>query len=329
MKYMLMMNAPRGDGRLGRDEVAAGRPSGPHRVHEATSPRNLRTPASSSAAKGWRPRRKPGSCARRQDGAPAVTDGPFAEAKEFLAGYWIVDVETPAARLRDCRAGVGGAGAGRQAAEHADRSARGDERTARRSVTHAGLDASDREPAARARAAGSRRDRPPLQGFRRGRRCGAGGARRGGVQWPREGVPDNPRGWLIQVATRRMTDHLRSETARRRAEDAGRAVVDRRSVVDGFAMHGTIGARRHARAAVHVLSSRAHRARRPSRSRCAPSAASRRRRSPTRSSCRKRRWRSASAARSRRIKASRRAVPHADETRARGAARPPCCTCCI
>jgi hypothetical protein len=25
-------------------------------------------------------------------GAPEVTDGPFAEAKEFLAGYWIVDV---------------------------------------------------------------------------------------------------------------------------------------------------------------------------------------------------------------------------------------------
>ena len=27
--------------------------------------------------------------------APEVTDGPFAEAKEFLAGYWIVDVESP------------------------------------------------------------------------------------------------------------------------------------------------------------------------------------------------------------------------------------------
>ena len=26
---------------------------------------------------------------------PEVTDGPFAEAKEFLAGYWIVDCETP------------------------------------------------------------------------------------------------------------------------------------------------------------------------------------------------------------------------------------------
>ena len=31
----------------------------------------------------------------RKDGTPEVTDGPFAEAKEFLAGYWIVDVERP------------------------------------------------------------------------------------------------------------------------------------------------------------------------------------------------------------------------------------------
>jgi len=29
------------------------------------------------------------------DGAPVITDGPFPEAKEFLAGYWIVDVEGP------------------------------------------------------------------------------------------------------------------------------------------------------------------------------------------------------------------------------------------
>ena len=26
------------------------------------------------------------------DGSPAVTDGPFPESKEFLAGYWVVDV---------------------------------------------------------------------------------------------------------------------------------------------------------------------------------------------------------------------------------------------
>jgi RNA polymerase sigma factor (sigma-70 family) len=37
-------------------------------------------------------------------------------------------------------------------------------------------------------------------------------------KWPREGVPDNPRAWLIQVAARRMADHLRTEIARRRRE---------------------------------------------------------------------------------------------------------------
>jgi predicted RNA polymerase sigma factor len=38
------------------------------------------------------------------------------------------------------------------------------------------------------------------------------------AQWPRDGIPDNPRGWLIQVALRRMTDHVRSEISRRRRE---------------------------------------------------------------------------------------------------------------
>jgi hypothetical protein len=28
-------------------------------------------------------------------GAPVVTDGPFTETKEFLAGFWIVDCPTP------------------------------------------------------------------------------------------------------------------------------------------------------------------------------------------------------------------------------------------
>jgi RNA polymerase sigma factor (sigma-70 family) len=40
------------------------------------------------------------------------------------------------------------------------------------------------------------------------------------AQWPAEGIPDNPRGWLHHVALRRMTDHLRGELARRRREDA-------------------------------------------------------------------------------------------------------------
>ncbi|HEY3493356.1 MAG TPA: sigma-70 family RNA polymerase sigma factor [Polyangiaceae bacterium] len=40
------------------------------------------------------------------------------------------------------------------------------------------------------------------------------------TKWPSEGVPDNPRAWLIQVAARRLSDQLRSEIARRRRETA-------------------------------------------------------------------------------------------------------------
>jgi len=38
------------------------------------------------------------------------------------------------------------------------------------------------------------------------------------TQWPQEGIPENPRGWLIQVASRRITDQLRSEISRRERE---------------------------------------------------------------------------------------------------------------
>ncbi|WP_020389352.1 RNA polymerase sigma factor [Kribbella catacumbae] len=38
-------------------------------------------------------------------------------------------------------------------------------------------------------------------------------------QWPEQGLPDNPRAWLITVASRRLTDLLRSEQARQRRED--------------------------------------------------------------------------------------------------------------
>ena len=37
-------------------------------------------------------------------------------------------------------------------------------------------------------------------------------------QWPAQGLPDNPRGWLITVATRRLTDQVRADTARRLRE---------------------------------------------------------------------------------------------------------------
>lgn len=38
------------------------------------------------------------------------------------------------------------------------------------------------------------------------------------ITWERDGLPENPRAWLTQVAFRRMTDHIRSESARRRRE---------------------------------------------------------------------------------------------------------------
>jgi hypothetical protein len=48
-----------------------------------------------------------------KDGAP-ITDGVFPEAKEFLAGYWIVDVESPERAYRvaaraSAAPGIGGA----------------------------------------------------------------------------------------------------------------------------------------------------------------------------------------------------------------------------
>jgi len=38
--------------------------------------------------------------------------------------------------------------------------------------------------------------------------------------WPEQGLPDNPRAWLITVASRRLTDQLRSEASRKRREAA-------------------------------------------------------------------------------------------------------------
>jgi RNA polymerase sigma factor (sigma-70 family) len=51
------------------------------------------------------------------------------------------------------------------------------------------------------------------------------------LHWPQEGVPDNPRGWLIQAASRRLIDHWRSEQSRRERETL--ASADRAAEVPG------------------------------------------------------------------------------------------------
>ncbi len=54
------------------------------------------------------------------------------------------------------------------------------------------------------------------------------------TRWPVDGVPDDPKAWLITVAARRLTDLLRSEQARRRREDAVAAwTPPQRRVVPG------------------------------------------------------------------------------------------------
>src|SRR4051812_5051680 len=44
-------------------------------------------------------------------------------------------------------------------------------------------------------------------------------------QWPRDGRPANPQGWLVTVADRRLVDEWRSESARRRREESA-ALLD-------------------------------------------------------------------------------------------------------
>ena len=60
------------------------------------------------------------------------------------------------------------------------------------------------------------------------------------TQWPAEGIPSNPRGWLYHVAVRRLTDEVRRDIARRRREDA---VAAERSAIETVVptMFGEIG----------------------------------------------------------------------------------------
>ncbi len=51
------------------------------------------------------------------------------------------------------------------------------------------------------------------------------------LQWPDKGLPDNPRGWLITVASRRLTDEIRGASARRLREARAAALVPPEALV--------------------------------------------------------------------------------------------------
>ena len=93
MKYMLMMHAPRGTGIY---QINSWAPED-FRAHMEFMHRLNREITDAGEwvdAQGLTPPGQAKLVRAGKDGAP-VTDGPFPEAKEFLAGFWIVDVETP------------------------------------------------------------------------------------------------------------------------------------------------------------------------------------------------------------------------------------------
>ena len=91
MKFMLMMHAGRGAGDW---DVMSWPPKAiqAHMAHMDTLYKDLQAAGQLVDAQGLAPPQDARVVRATASGKPEVTDGPFAEAKEFLAGYWIVDV---------------------------------------------------------------------------------------------------------------------------------------------------------------------------------------------------------------------------------------------
>ena len=93
MKYMMMMHAPRGTGDY---EINHWAPEDfdAHMAFLHQFNRELTEAGEWVDVLGLTPPGEAKLVRAGRDGAP-VTDGPFPEAKEFLAGFWIVDVDSP------------------------------------------------------------------------------------------------------------------------------------------------------------------------------------------------------------------------------------------
>ncbi|MGQ0650133.1 MAG: YciI family protein, partial [Gemmatimonadaceae bacterium] len=94
MRYMLMMHAPRGSGDWQINDWSPEE----FQAHIAFMHRFNTELTDAGELVGGEGLAPPGDARvvrAGKDGLPAVTDGPFAEAKEFLAGYWIVAVDRP------------------------------------------------------------------------------------------------------------------------------------------------------------------------------------------------------------------------------------------
>lgn len=94
MRFMLMMHAPRGTGEYQVNNWAP-EDFQAHIAFMHTFNQELIKAGELVGAEGLAPPGEARVVRAGKEGAPAVTDGPFAESKEFLAGYWIVEVEQP------------------------------------------------------------------------------------------------------------------------------------------------------------------------------------------------------------------------------------------
>lgn len=94
MKFMLMMHAPRvgwteaGIGTWPPDDITA------HIVWMKRLAKSLGESGELVRAEGLAVPEQARIVRAKPNGEPEVTDGPYPEAKEFLAGFWIVDVDT-------------------------------------------------------------------------------------------------------------------------------------------------------------------------------------------------------------------------------------------
>lgn len=94
MKYILMMHAPGGTGDYQVDEW----PPEDFEAHIAFMTalnEELQAAGELVSAEGLAPPSEARIVRAGENGKPMVTDGPFAETKEFLAGFWMVEVGTP------------------------------------------------------------------------------------------------------------------------------------------------------------------------------------------------------------------------------------------
>ena len=94
MRFMLMMHTPRGSGDY---QIGSWSPEAlkAHIDFMHTLNKDLTAAGEFVGGEGLAGPGEARIVRYAKGGAPAVTDGPFPEAKEFLAGYWIVEVDRP------------------------------------------------------------------------------------------------------------------------------------------------------------------------------------------------------------------------------------------